>query len=168
MEPRYRALTFLTWAVDGDELLSSCPGRFTPDTYWIGGWVSSRVEEDVVEKRKPFTLPRFGTRPNNPYPVTTRTMLSWLLNIEMVLSNTGYPYWLVSLAFLFWPINESLWAQGRIWRLKEKRSACRVTTATTRLSLIRSDIREKSFFANTRNCYDSWEGYDLSRVARRS
>jgi hypothetical protein len=39
------------------------PGRFTPGTHWIGGWVDPRAGMDNVEKRKFLTLPGLELRP---------------------------------------------------------------------------------------------------------
>jgi len=30
----------------------SCPGHFTPNNHWIGGWVGPRVGVDTVARRK--------------------------------------------------------------------------------------------------------------------
>jgi hypothetical protein len=46
----------LTSALAGGEWSASRPGRFTPGTHWIGGWVDPRTGLDVVEKRKFLTL----------------------------------------------------------------------------------------------------------------
>jgi hypothetical protein len=50
-------MPFLTSTLDGGERSSSHPGRFTPGTNWIGGWVSLRARLDTVEKKKILTLP---------------------------------------------------------------------------------------------------------------
>jgi hypothetical protein len=42
---------FLTSALVGGEWSASRPGRFTPGTHWIGGWVGPRTGLDV-EMRK--------------------------------------------------------------------------------------------------------------------
>jgi hypothetical protein len=42
-------------ALAGGEWSASCPGRFTPGTPWIGGWVNPRAGLDDVEKRKFLT-----------------------------------------------------------------------------------------------------------------
>jgi hypothetical protein len=52
---------FLTSALAGGEWSASRPGRFTPRTHWIGGWVDPTAGLDDVEKRKFLTLPGFGT-----------------------------------------------------------------------------------------------------------
>jgi hypothetical protein len=43
-------LIFLTLALVGGEWSGSLPGRFTPGTHWIGGWVDPRAGLDDVEK----------------------------------------------------------------------------------------------------------------------
>jgi hypothetical protein len=53
---------FLTLALASDEWSASRPGHFSPGerasgTYWIGGWVNTRVGLDDVEKRKFLTIP---------------------------------------------------------------------------------------------------------------
>jgi hypothetical protein len=53
---------FLTLALVGAEWSASRPGRLTPSTHWIGGWVGPRAHQDV-EKRKFFTLPGLELRP---------------------------------------------------------------------------------------------------------
>jgi hypothetical protein len=45
--------------VSGD----SRPGRFTPGTHCIWGWVGPRTGLDDMEKRKFFTLPGLELRP---------------------------------------------------------------------------------------------------------
>jgi len=47
--------TFLTSALDGDEWLASRPGRFTPGTHWIGGWLGRKAGLDAVAKKKKFS-----------------------------------------------------------------------------------------------------------------
>jgi hypothetical protein len=54
---------FLTSALAGGEWSASCPGRFTPGTHWIGGWVGPRAGLDDVEKRKFLTLTGLDLRP---------------------------------------------------------------------------------------------------------
>jgi hypothetical protein len=54
---------FLTSALVWGEWSASRPGRFTPGTHWIGGWIDPRVGLDDVEKRKFLTLPRLELRP---------------------------------------------------------------------------------------------------------
>jgi hypothetical protein len=41
----------------------SRPGRLTPGTHWIGGWVDPRAALYVMEKWKFLTLQGFGLRP---------------------------------------------------------------------------------------------------------
>jgi hypothetical protein len=41
-----------TWTLAGGEWSASRPGRFTPGTHLIGGWVGLRTGPDAVEKRK--------------------------------------------------------------------------------------------------------------------
>jgi hypothetical protein len=54
---------FLTSALDGGECLALRPGRFTPGTHWIGGWVGPITGLDDVEKIKFLTLPGLELRP---------------------------------------------------------------------------------------------------------
>jgi hypothetical protein len=49
--------SFLTSALVEDEGSASRPGRFTPGTHCIGGWVGARVGLDDV-KKKFFNLPK--------------------------------------------------------------------------------------------------------------
>jgi hypothetical protein len=53
---------FLTLALVGGEWSVSRPGRFTPGTHWIGGWVDLRTGLDDLEKRKFLTLPGLELR----------------------------------------------------------------------------------------------------------
>jgi hypothetical protein len=39
-------------AIDGVECSASRPGRFTPGTHWIRGWVGPRAGLDNVKKKK--------------------------------------------------------------------------------------------------------------------
>jgi hypothetical protein len=59
----YGSTIFFTSALAGGEWSASCPGRFTPGTHWIGGWVVPRAGLDEVEKRKCLTLPGLELRP---------------------------------------------------------------------------------------------------------
>jgi hypothetical protein len=43
---------FLKLALDGGEWSASRPGRFTPATHWIWGWVGAKTGMDAVAKRK--------------------------------------------------------------------------------------------------------------------
>jgi hypothetical protein len=54
---------FLTSALVGGEWSDSRPGRFTPGTHWIGGWVDPRAGLDDLEKRQFLTLPGLEIRP---------------------------------------------------------------------------------------------------------
>jgi hypothetical protein len=54
---------FLTSALAGSEGSASHPGRFTPGTHWIGGWVDPRAGMDDVEKREFSTLPGLELQP---------------------------------------------------------------------------------------------------------
>jgi hypothetical protein len=54
---------FLTSALAGSEWLASRPGRFTPGTHWIGGWVGPRAGLDYMEKWKFLTLPGLELQP---------------------------------------------------------------------------------------------------------
>jgi hypothetical protein len=58
---------FLTSALIGGEWSAPRPGRFTPGTHCIGGWVHSRAGLDEVEKRKFLTLPGLELRPFGRY-----------------------------------------------------------------------------------------------------
>jgi hypothetical protein len=53
----------LTLTLAGGEWSASSSGRFTPGTYWIGGWVDPRAGLDNAEKRKFLTLPGLELRP---------------------------------------------------------------------------------------------------------
>jgi hypothetical protein len=53
---------FLPSALLGGEWSVARPGRFTPGTHWIGGWVGPRTGPDDVEKRKFWTLPELELR----------------------------------------------------------------------------------------------------------
>jgi hypothetical protein len=54
---------FLTLALAGGECLASRPGRCTPGTHWIGGWVGSRTDLDDMEKWKFLAIPGLELRP---------------------------------------------------------------------------------------------------------
>jgi hypothetical protein len=54
---------FLASALVGGEWPVSHPGRFTPGTHWIGGWVDPRAGLDDVEKRILLTVPGLELRP---------------------------------------------------------------------------------------------------------
>jgi hypothetical protein len=61
---------FLTLALDGDQLLASRFGRFTPKerapgTHWIGGWVGPWAVLDAVVKRQ-IPSPRRESNPKTP------------------------------------------------------------------------------------------------------
>jgi hypothetical protein len=43
------ASPFFTSALDGGEWSASHPGRFTPSTNWVGGWVGPKADLDAVE-----------------------------------------------------------------------------------------------------------------------
>jgi hypothetical protein len=47
---------FLASTLAGGEWSASLPGRFTPRTYWIVGWMDPRAGLDDVEKRNFLTL----------------------------------------------------------------------------------------------------------------
>jgi hypothetical protein len=52
---------FLTLALFAGEWSASRPGRFTPGTHWIGGWLGPRAglnRLNDVEKRTFLILPR--------------------------------------------------------------------------------------------------------------
>jgi hypothetical protein len=53
----------VTSALVGGEWSASRPGRFTPGTHCIGGWVDSRAGLDNIEKWKLLTLPELEPRP---------------------------------------------------------------------------------------------------------
>jgi hypothetical protein len=50
-------------ALVGAEWSASRPGRFTPSTHWIGGWMEVRVSLDDMEKIKFLTLPGLELQP---------------------------------------------------------------------------------------------------------
>jgi hypothetical protein len=54
---------FLTSALVGGEWSTSRPGRFTPGTHRIGGWVDPRAGLDDLEKKKFLPLPGLELRP---------------------------------------------------------------------------------------------------------
>jgi hypothetical protein len=54
---------FLTSALAGGEWSASLPGRFTPGTHWVGGWVVPTAGLDGMEKRKFLTLTGLELRP---------------------------------------------------------------------------------------------------------
>jgi hypothetical protein len=43
---------FLTLVLIGGKWSASRPGRFTPGTHWIEGWMGSRAGLDNVKKKK--------------------------------------------------------------------------------------------------------------------
>jgi hypothetical protein len=53
---------FLTSALAGSEWSASHPGRFSPGTLRIGGWVGPRAGLHDMEKRKFLTLPGLELR----------------------------------------------------------------------------------------------------------
>jgi hypothetical protein len=53
---------FFALALAGEEWSASRPGRFTPGTHWIGGWVGPRACLDEVKKRKVMILPATVSR----------------------------------------------------------------------------------------------------------
>jgi hypothetical protein len=53
---------FLASALIGGEWSASFPGRFTPGTHWIGGWVGPKTGLDEVERRKFLPLPGLELR----------------------------------------------------------------------------------------------------------
>jgi hypothetical protein len=57
--------TILTSALYGSERSASSPGRFTPGTHRIGGWMGPRAVLDVVTKRKLPSLPLQGIEPQS-------------------------------------------------------------------------------------------------------
>jgi hypothetical protein len=54
---------FLTSELAGRDWSASRPGRFTPGTPWIGGWVGPTAGLDGVEKRKFLALQGLELRP---------------------------------------------------------------------------------------------------------
>jgi hypothetical protein len=62
---------FLTSALAGGEWSASRPGRFTPGTHRIGGWVDPRAGLDDL-KREFFTLLGLELRPLGRPPVASR------------------------------------------------------------------------------------------------
>jgi hypothetical protein len=63
VEWMYKYTFFLTSALVGGEWSTSRPGRFTPGTHWIGGWVDPRAGLDDMEKTKFLTPPGLELRP---------------------------------------------------------------------------------------------------------
>jgi len=61
----------MTSTLDGGYWSDSRSGRFTPSTYWIGGWVGPWAILDAVVKRK-IPSPRRESNPTTPIvlPVT--------------------------------------------------------------------------------------------------
>jgi hypothetical protein len=57
-----RIHVFLSSELVGGEWSASRPGRFTPGTYWIGGWVGPRTGLDDVERRKILPPPGLELR----------------------------------------------------------------------------------------------------------
>jgi hypothetical protein len=53
----YGERIFLTSALAGSEWSTSRPGRFTPRTHRIGGWVDPRAGLDDIEERKFLNIP---------------------------------------------------------------------------------------------------------------
>jgi hypothetical protein len=43
---------FFISALVGGEWSASRPGRFTPGTHWIRGWVGPRVDLEAIKKRE--------------------------------------------------------------------------------------------------------------------
>jgi hypothetical protein len=58
-----RSTFFLDLGTSWKGVVSSRPGRFTPDTHWIGGWVGPRAALVDVEKRTFLTLTGLELRP---------------------------------------------------------------------------------------------------------
>jgi hypothetical protein len=54
---------FLDLGISWSEWSASRPGRFTPGTHWIGGWVDPRTGLDEMEKRKFLTISGLELRP---------------------------------------------------------------------------------------------------------
>jgi hypothetical protein len=86
-EWRYKLYEFLTSALDGGEWSASRPSHFTPkertpDTHWIGGWLSPRDVLDAVVKRKVLNPRRESNprtpivQPVNPYGITGKIVNS--------------------------------------------------------------------------------------------
>jgi hypothetical protein len=63
-------------ALDGGEWLASRPGRFTPGTQWIGGWVGSRAGLDAVAEGKILAPP--GIEPRSSRPQLDNNVISHL------------------------------------------------------------------------------------------
>jgi hypothetical protein len=69
--------TFLISARHGDEWLATRPGRFTPGTNWIGGWVGLRGGLDTDGEDKILvSLPGIKPRRSCTYLVAIPTELS--------------------------------------------------------------------------------------------
>jgi hypothetical protein len=77
----YRSI-FLTSALVGGEWSASRPGRFTPGTHWIGGWVDPRAGLEDVEKRKFLTLSGLELRPLDRPARIASCYTSFYLNLR--------------------------------------------------------------------------------------
>jgi hypothetical protein len=69
---------FLTSALDGGEWSTSRPGRFTPGTHWIEGWLGPRAGLDTMEKRLILTLPAIEHRLHPIYVLNYNFVPAWL------------------------------------------------------------------------------------------
>jgi hypothetical protein len=91
---------FLTMALVGGEWWASRPCRFTPGTYFIGGWVDPRASLDDMEKWKFFILKGLELPPPLPtvvQPIASRytnwairRLLLKTLCLNVVLSECGF------------------------------------------------------------------------------
>jgi hypothetical protein len=76
----YIDLHFLDLGTSWSEWSTSRPGRFTPGTHWIGGWVDLRASLDDFEKRKFLTLPELELRPLGRPARSYRKLLNASIN----------------------------------------------------------------------------------------
>jgi hypothetical protein len=56
---------FFTSALVGGDWSASRPGRFTPGTHWIGGWMGPRAGLDDLEDKKFLALPVRELKPSH-------------------------------------------------------------------------------------------------------
>jgi hypothetical protein len=59
----YRSTFSFVWELVGGEWSASLPGRFTPGTHWIEGWVAPKIGLNDVGKRQFLPLPGLELRP---------------------------------------------------------------------------------------------------------
>jgi hypothetical protein len=69
---------FFTSALVADKWSASRPGRFTPGTHWIGGWVGLITGLDDTENRKCFPITGLELRHlGHPAPSQSLNRLSY-------------------------------------------------------------------------------------------